>query len=324
MTKDIGITQFCILPAILAAAMAAPAQAQSNITMYGNLDIGLVKESGNPAKMDRGYNNWLGFRGAEDLGGGLAATFDLQTRFAPDTGMQETGVFWQGESTLGLRSAAFGSVRLGRAMAPLWQTKWAFDPWYDSGTFGSLSFPYQTGSFYSDPTMALGGANFARIPNGVFYDSPDFSGWQAHAALQVEKAADAGERATGLSLNYGKGPLAAMLAYQKNAAADTIYFAAASYSLGSATVMGSYAQGKVQNAAGERLRERNWILAATYALGPDTLRTGYGRTRESGNHKFSVGYVHPLSKRTNLYADIYREKTLDDKNGFALGMNHTF
>ncbi|MEO8407678.1 MAG: porin, partial [Oxalobacteraceae bacterium] len=59
-------------------------------------------------------------------------------------------------------------------------------------------------------------------------------------------------------------------------------------------------------------------------LGPDTLRSGYGRTQESGNHKFSVGYVHPLSKRTNLYADIYREKTLDDKNGFALGMNHTF
>lgn len=324
MIKKIGITQLCILPAILAATIAPSAQAQSNITVYGNLDIGLVKESGNPAKMDRGYNNWLGVKGVEDLGGGLAATFDLQTRFAPDTGTQETGVFWQGESTLGLRSAALGSLRLGRAMAPLWQTKWAFDPWYDSGTFGSLSFPYQTGSFYSDPTMALGGANFARIPNGMFYDSPDFSGFQAHAALQAEKAADAGERAAGLSLNYGKGPLAAMLAYQKNAAADTIYFLAASYNLGTATVMGSYAQGKVQNASGERLRERNWILAATYALGIDTLRVGYGRTQESGNHKISLGYVHPLSKRTNLYADLYREKTVDDKTGVAAGINHTF
>ncbi|WP_025918129.1 porin [Herminiimonas sp. CN] len=324
MIKNIGIKQLCILPTIIAAAMATPAQAQSNLTVYGNLDIGLVKESGNPTKMDRGYNNWLGFRGTEDLGGGLAASFNLQTRFAPDTGAQETGVFWQGESTLGLSSTSIGRLRLGRALSPLWATKWTFDPWYDSGTFGSVSFPYQTGTFYSDPTMALGGANFARISNGVFYDTPDFSGFQAHAALEAEKAAGASDRAAGLSLNYGQGPLAAMLAYQKNAAADTIYFLAASYNLGAATVMGSYAQGKVQNGAGDRLRERNWILAATYALGIDTLRAGYGRTEESGNHKVSFGYVHPLSKRTNLYADIYREKTLDSKNGFAAGMNHTF
>lgn len=324
MIKNMGIKQFYILPAIMAVMMATQAQAQSNVTIYGNLDIGMVKESGKTTKMDRGYNNWLGFRGAEDLGDGLLATFNLQTRFAPDTGAQETGVFWQGESTLGLSSTSMGRLRLGRALSPLWQTKWAFDPWYDSGTFGSVSFPYQTGTFYSDPTLALGGANFARISNGLFYDTPDFSGFQAHAALEVEKAAGANDRAAGLSLNYGKGPLAAMLAYQKNAAADTIYFLAASYNLGAATVMGSYAQGKVLNAAGDRLRERNWILAGTYALGADTLRAGYGRTQESGNNKVSFGYVHPLSKRTNLYADIYREKTVDNNNGFAAGMNHTF
>lgn len=324
MIKNMGIKQFYILPAIMAVMMATQAQAQSNVTIYGNLDIGLVKETGKTTKMDRGYNNWLGFRGAEDLGDGLSATFNLQTRFAPDTGAQETGVFWQGESTLGLSSASVGRLRMGRALSPLWQTKWAFDPWYDSGAFGSVSFPYQTGTFYSDPTLALGGANFARISNGLFYDTPDFSGFQAHAALEVEKAAGANGRAAGLSLNYGKGPLAAMLAYQKNSAADTIYFLAASYNLGAATVMGSYAQGKVLNSAGERLRERNWILAGTYALGADTLRAGYGRTQESGNNKVSFGYVHPLSKRTNLYADIYREKTVDNNNGFAAGMNHTF
>ncbi len=324
MIKNMVIKQLYILPAIMAVMMATQAQAQSNITIYGNLDIGLVKESGKTTKMDRGYNNWLGFSGAEDLGDGLLATFNLQTRFAPDTGAQETGVFWQGESTLGLSSASVGRLRMGRALSPLWQTKWAFDPWYDSGAFGSVSFPYQTGTFYSDPTLALGGANFARISNGLFYDTPDFSGFRAHAALEVEKAAGANDRASGLSLNYGKGPLAAMLAYQKNSAADTIYFLAASYNLGAATVMGSYAQGKVLNSAGDRLRERNWILAGTYALGADTLRAGYGRTQESGNNKVSFGYVHPLSKRTNLYADIYREKTLDNNNGFAAGMNHTF
>lgn len=77
------------------------------------------------------------------------------------------------------------------------------------------------------------------------------------------------------------------------------------------------------NASGERLRERNWILAATYAFGIHTLHAGYGRTQEGGNHKVSLGYVHPLSKRTKLYADIYREKAVDHKTGFAAGTNHT-
>jgi predicted porin len=324
MTYDINRKQSCILLAAVAAALAIPAQAQSNVTVYGNLDIGLVKESGRTAKMDRGYNNWLGFRGKEDLGGGMSAIFNLQTRFAPDTGMLETGVFWQGESTVGLSSATAGTLRLGRALSPLWQTKWVFDPWYDSGTFGSISFPYQTGTFYSDRTLALGGANFARIGNGVFYDSPDFSGFQAHAVLEAEKAAGASDRSAGLSLNYVRGPLAAMLAYQNNAASDSINFVAASYNFGAATVMGSYAYGRILDAAGIRQSERNWTLAGTYALGGDTLRAGYGRAQETGNNKVSVGYVHPLSKRTNLYADLYREKTAVNTNGLAAGMNHTF
>lgn len=324
MIKKMDAKQCYMLPAIMAAAMAPQAQAQSNITIYGNLDIGLVKESGNTIQMARGFNNWLGFKGVEDLGDGLAAIFDLETRFAPNTGAQETGIFWQGESTIGLRSTALGSLRVGRALTPLWQTKWVFDPWYDSGTFGSISFPYQTGNFFSDPALALGGANFARISNSLFYDTPDFSGFQAHAALEVEKAAGATNRSAGLSLNYGKGPLAAMLAYQQNAAADKIYFLAASYNFGATTIMGTYAQGRVMNAFDDRLRERNWTLAGTYALGTDTLRAGYGRTQESGNNKISFGYLHPLSKNTNLYGDVYREKTVANRTGFAAGMSHRF
>ena len=88
--------------------------------------------------------------------------------------------------------------------------------------------------------------------------------------------------------------------------------------------MASYALGHILDGAGIRQDEKNWILAGTYALGIDTLRAGYGRTKETGNNKVSVGYVHPLSKRTNLYADLYREKTVDSKNGFAAGINHTF
>lgn len=324
MANNLKETLRYIIPAAALAALALPAQAQSNVTMYGNLDIGIVKETGRALRMDRGYNNWVGFRGTEDLGGGTSAIFNLQTRFAPDTGSLETGVFWQGESTLGLSNTSGGTLRLGRALSPLWQTKWAFDPWYDSGTFGSISFPYQTGSFYSDKTLALGAANFARISNGVFYDTPVISGFQARAVVEAEKAAGAHNRSTGLSVSYGTGPLSAMLAYQRNAASDTIHFLAASYNFGPASLMGTYAYGRVLDVANVRQTEKNWTLAGTYALGADTLRAGYGRSQETGNNKISVGYLHPLSKRTNLYADLYREKTAATANGFAAGMNHTF
>lgn len=324
MTNNMRKTVWGMFPIAVAALIVQPAKAQSNVTIYGNLDIGIVKESGRTTKMDRGYNNWLGFKGREDLGGGLAALFNLQTRFAPDTGAQETGVFWQGESTLGLSSTTAGTMRLGRALSPLWQEKWAFDPWYDSGTFGSISFPYQTGTFYSDKTLALGAANFARMPNSVFYDSPNMSGFSAHAAYEVEKVVGARDHSSGLSLNYVTGPLSLMYAYQKNAASDSINFVAASYNFGGASLMGSYADGNILDGAGVKQKEKNWTLAGTYSLGADLLRAGYGRTQESGNHKFSLGYLHPLSKRTNLYADVYREKTTSNVNGVAAGMNHTF
>ena len=54
------------------------------------------------------------------------------------------------------------------------------------------------------------------------------------------------------------------------------------------------------------------------------MRAGYGRIQETGHHKVSLGYNHPLSKRTNLYADVYREQLITSRNGMALGINHSF
>lgn len=308
---------------IIGATCAMPAPTQSSLDVYGNLDLGFAKESGSAARLDRGYNNWLGFKGQEDLGGGQYAIFNLQTRFNPDTGQQERPrTFWQGESTVGLKSASIGTLRLGRALSPLWHNVWAFEPWKNSGFNGSLS-AYQTGRYSSDGIndAALGFADFSRISNAVFYSTPDLSGLTVHAASQVEKSNGADARTRGVSLNYARSPLATMFAYESNARKDDIYFIAASYQFGSATVMGSYASNKRVNAD----RERTFVLAGTYAIGSNTVRSGYGRNQENDNDKFSIGYVHSLSKRTRLYADMYRERTtLDERNGFAIGMNHTF
>lgn len=317
------LQQAGFLASAIAVGFCGLAHAQSNVTVYGNLDVAINKETGAAAQLGRGYNNWLGFKGQEDLGGGLSTIFTLQTRFLPDTGAQErASTFWQGETTVGLKSANYGSVRLGRALTPLWNSIWAFEPWYNSGFNGSLA-SYQTGSYTSDGVTdaALGFANFSRISNGIFYDSADISGFKFAVAGQVDKTSPtASSRNIGTALTYGNGPLNAMFSYERNQNSDNIYAAAASYGFGNLTLMGSYARTNLEGGVAERVA----VIAATYALGADTVRAGYGRNNESGNHKVSFGYVHPLSKRTNLYADLYQEKTALKTTGYALGMNHTF
>jgi predicted porin len=313
-----GLLLACAIP-------ASYAYAQSNVTVYGNLDVAINKESNAALKMDRGYNNLIGFKGLEQLGGGLSTLFNLQMRFKIDTGEQERPqTFWQGESTVGLKSDTLGTVRVGRALTPLWNNVWLFEPWSNSGFNGSLA-TYQTGGFSSDgiTDAALGYANFSRIGNGLFYDSPDFDGWRFAAAEEVERNADpaAKSRNTGVSVNYAKGAIGAMVSYERNAKTDDIYFLGFSYAVGNLNAMGSYARTKLI----DREQERLAVLAATYAVGIDTVKAGYGRNLVNGNHKVSVGYNHPLSKRTNLYADLYRENTaMSDMTGYAIGMNHTF
>lgn len=313
----------CIVALLVGTSFSGHASAQSNIVLYGNLDLSLTRESGDSARLGRGYNNWLGFKGQEDLGGGRFAIFNLQTRFNTDTGQQERPLtFWQGESTVGLKSASAGTLRLGRALSPLWHDVWAFEPWQNSGFNGSLS-AYQTGRYSSDGVNdeALGFADFSRISNGVFYQSPDLAGVTLHVASQVERGSGADARTRGLSLNYARGSLSAMLSYESNARKDDIYFAGASYKLRSLTVMGSYASNHVLDAG----RERTFVLAGTYGMGANMIRTGYGRNQENENDKFSIGYVHSLSRRTKLYTDLYRERTtLSERDGVAIGMNHTF
>src|ERR1700760_1804815 len=76
--------------AVLAVASGA-AFAQSSVTLYGKVDLGLVMDSGNAAghsiRIDSGVTGGsrIGFKGVEDLGGGMKAAFQLETGFCADS-----------------------------------------------------------------------------------------------------------------------------------------------------------------------------------------------------------------------------------------------
>lgn len=109
--------------ALLAGVSASAAMAQSNVTMYGLVDTGLVYTTNvnaagaNMTKMPSltgSFPSRLGFRGNEDLGGGLQAVFTLEMGLSPDTGSMGQGNRLFGrQATVGLKGA-FGTVTLGR------------------------------------------------------------------------------------------------------------------------------------------------------------------------------------------------------------------
>jgi predicted porin len=108
--------------AVLLAATAASATAQSNVTVYGLLDTGLVYTTNVNAAGDSvtkmpsltgSFPSRLGFRGTEDLGGGLQAVFTLETGLGVDTGNMGQNRLFGRQASVGLKGK-FGEIALGR------------------------------------------------------------------------------------------------------------------------------------------------------------------------------------------------------------------
>jgi predicted porin len=320
------------------AAQAHTAGDGSNVTVYGYIDIGLVKEAGTSTKMDHGQNNWLGVIGSEKINDDLSAIFNVQMRFNPDTGAQEKSTtLFQGQTTVGLSSKTLGTIELGRKLTPLWAKKWVYDPWNDSDLMGSIG--NYNGDFNSDGrdftnrNIVVSGEandfhNYSRISNGAYYSTPSLAGFALHTVVSTEDTVGGTTKAHGASLNYDNGPVSAMLAYEKNLVADKIVYLGGSYKLGLWKVMGSASKTERDTISTDyygydAIHSKH--IAATYMIGNNSIRAGYGRVnKEYKANKATIGYLHALSKRTNLYADLYREKLLESHNGIALGMNHTF
>ena len=134
------------LVALATLAVAGVASAQSSVTLFGIVDAAI---SGTTTKFDNGtsasttrldnsgYNSSrLGFRGTEDLGGGLAASFWLEAALGNDTGgagsSSVTGQLFNRRSTVSL-SGGFGEIRLGRDYKPTFWNNTNFDPFGTNG-----------------------------------------------------------------------------------------------------------------------------------------------------------------------------------------------
>src|SRR4051812_11548089 len=175
----------------LAALSCCATYAQSSVTLFGLVDAGIGFGHGSTANntvlLNSGLlSSRLGFRGIEDLGSGLSASFWLEAGIANDNGSgaptsinnQGSGVTTPGgltfnrRSTVSLASTRWGELRFGRDYTPTFTTLSLTDPFYVTGTGASQAVLGQIAP--GAPWSATGGVNgpVARASNSIAYYLP--------------------------------------------------------------------------------------------------------------------------------------------------------
>jgi predicted porin len=280
---------------------AGTASAQTSVTIYGIVDMGIVAESGGLAgtttKLTSGVGSGtrLGFRGTEDLGGGLSANFVLETGIAADTGgFNQGGLAFGRQSYVGLKGN-FGTLTAGRQYTPHFLV------------LTSIADPFGTG--FAGNTGNIMATNGVRMNNTLKYATPNMNGFSADVAYGFgEVAGDtAASRAIGASAGYANGPVAIRLGYhnQNNAAATDnakSTLLAGTYNFNVAKLHLAYDK----NTGVGAIDNSELLIGATVPFGQSTFLASYIRKDDKtatnfDSNQFALGYLYALSKRTDLY-----------------------
>jgi predicted porin len=292
-----------------ASALSTSAMAQTNVQLYGIVDAGITRSDNGVLKnttLDSGIQSGsrIGFRGNEDLGGGLSAVFMLENGFNADTGnLGQGGRLFGRQAFVGLNSGA-GSIKLGRQYNPIRNVLDAIDP-FNLGLAGNASFVFNV---YGD-----------RADNTINYTTPGLGGFTGQIAYSFGEVAGDSRlgRQVGASTGYVMGPVAAYLTYHRqnlltsananNGLLETT-LVGGTYDFGLAKAHLAYARNKGETAAGaENLDTRDLLAGVTVPLGAHTVLASYMRKSDErvANRDASLwalGYTYALSKRTNFYA----------------------
>ncbi|WP_186137434.1 porin [Burkholderia gladioli] len=276
----------------LCAAVVTTAHAQSAVTLYGMLDVGITALSNDgghrTAVMDSGVlvPNLFGLKGSEDLGGGTRAVFQLEGQFEVGTGALDGDLFGR-QAWVGLDDARWGTLTLGnqyefmfmslsmRRLGP--ELPYVSLTNLRQGPFDALGKPGPfSGDFDFDRT-----AGASRISNSVKYQSPSIGGLTFGAM-------------------YGFSNLAGSFSNQ-NAYSFGIDYEQPSYSIDAAYTMTKYAQ---INGGADGIR--NFGVGGRVAIMRGWADLLYTNTRDTFSgatiNVFEVGGTVPLSYAVHLYA----------------------
>jgi len=318
-TRRVGLTLAARLAATMAATLATavgtPALAQSSVQIFGTLDVNITRTSSGGSSqtaLDQGgvIPSRLGFRGTEDLGGGLSANFWLESALLPDTG-GIMGAFFNRRSTVALASAQWGELRLGRDYAPTFWNLNRFSPFGTSGVGATSNiisgwpFGLGHGPGPGNPTRAT---PLVRLDNTVGYFLPRGLGGFYGQVMVNATEGNVGVRYQGARLGYAAGSLDLAAAFSTTRLASGASYRSstlgASYDFGMAKLYGNYYLQRVPG-----IQSTNIVLGAGVPVGLGEFKLSVAQTNESGAGvaaddatQLAVGYLYRLSKRTSVYA----------------------
>ncbi|MBC8055110.1 MAG: porin [Rhizobiales bacterium] len=305
-----------LLALAVLGAFAGVASAQSSVTLFGIVDLNAryVKNDGSNRRLslsqDGINSSRLGFRGVEDLGGGLSGRFWLEAGLNPDNG-STNAQFFNRRSTVSL-VGGFGEVRLGRDYSPTFWNTTIFD------VFGTNGLGDSSG------VKQITAADYVRANNTIAYFLPsNIGGVYGQFTVGAAEGAAAG-RYIGGRLGFAAGPFDIAAAYATERvntggfsvttvtgspttpAANAQSYKSAniggSYDFGVVKLLGYYQQEKVLS-----FKDKIASISLNVPLGQGEIHAGYNQSKISGpiNNKVSkaaLGYVYNLSKRTALYS----------------------
>ena len=318
------------LAAAALGAIALNASAQSNLSIYGVVDAGIVAElggaAGNVSKVTSGVGSAsrLGFRDTEDLGGGLSALFILESGLKVDSGESDVaGSIANRQAMVGLNSKTLGMLTLGRQKTTLYKA------------LGEVGDPFALGYAGSSKNLfPLAGPN-TRTSNTVAYATPSYQGLSGEVtyAMGEQAGSQSAGRQYGGALSYSNGNLNARLVYN-NRNSDSVLpgvpavkhdlghnvLLATNYDFGTVKAFFAYGVDKgynsavlpVANAYGYATAPKattnstDLLLGATIPVGArGTIMTSYIRKNDKqwdqDASQFGVGYSYAWTKRTSAY-----------------------
>lgn len=343
------------LIALAVLGTCGAAMAQSSVTLYGMADVWVgrtkndvvgVGSTSNSVLESGGFNtSRLGFKGSEDLGGGLRANFNLEAALAMDNGTAG-GLRFDRQSWVGL-SGGFGEVQLGKPWSPYDDTRSMANDTFNANFASSWS----TWVGYED-----------NASNTIRYNTPNFGGFSGAIAYSLgeDRATSPNNSASSVvsaSLNYANGPIVVGFAHQSQkvegangidnfgfittTGKTTYNLLNGSYDFGVVKLVGGVNQVKASPDGAGDVKANEWNIGVDVPVGSNfAVGVGYARSKvEAGGADqykrtgYSIGAKYNLSKRTFTYAAFNRTKQEGIAAAFAgqekdtlfgVGIQHNF
>lgn len=357
------------LIALAVAGLASTgAFAQANVTVYGIADgsFDVVRVSNTAGNTDLGNmtrvstnSSYIGFKGAEALGNGLTAVFQLESGVSFDN----TGSFGATRDSFVGVAGGFGTVVLGNLTGPTRALGAAVDVNAGatgigansallgklgnnllSSTDGNGNYPGTSNSSTCGRSSTCTSIFDTRWKNAIAYVSPSFAGLNATVAYVANEnkafhnsGAD-GANTTGydVGLKYANGPAMAAVTYNAvslgNDAGTNVsdLRVGGTFDFGIASVRAVFDHARA-NHFGGTLTQNVFGLGGTFNVTPAgkllaqayvarDLKTNGSSGSDTGAKLFEVGYEHSLSKRTMLKA-VYAHLNNDNNARYDFGIN---